>query len=157
MTTEALVAEPDSVARLCNNRIGDVSEFEFCRQATLHGWRARHMSGAEPNYDVIISRVGSRSVFVQVKRAYWDTDRNAYRIRNKGGSGIYSPCAYDILAAHMEDIDKWVFYTRAELGNRSQTTYTPPHLRTSAVSRSAPPPRNPDNWDLLDEVAQSFT
>jgi hypothetical protein len=51
------------------------------------------------------------------------------------------------------DTGRWVFYMRQELGNRVGTTYLPPELRKTAVSRAAPSPRDPDNWELLDQVA----
>jgi hypothetical protein len=56
----------------------------------------------------------------------------------------------------MIDADRWVFYTRPELGNRTLTTYALPEFRKNKVRKDAPDARDPDNWDLLDEVAQSF-
>ena len=144
---------------LANNVKGDFSEFEFCKQATLRGWKARHIGGKEANYDVIISRENARSLFVQVKWVKLADCGNGncyYKIPLKAGRRLYSPFAFDVLAAHLHDIDKWVFYTRQEIGNRQGTWYVLPEQRKNAVAPTAPDIRNPDNWSLLDNVAQSL-
>lgn len=150
-------AVTDRGSLLSSLRKGDVSEFEFCKQATQRGWRVRHMSGAEQNYDAIISREGARSLFVQVKRCAYLKDKNAYHVKNECGSGLYCNHAYDILAAHLADIDSWVFYTRSELGSRRKTTYTPTQMRNRSVGSNAPDARDPDNWELLDQVAAMYS
>ena len=155
------VAENSGGCALSTHRVGDISEFEFCKQATLRGWRVRHTGGEEQGYDAIISRKGLRSIFVQVKRARWlqRHSNRGYFLADNGGCGkTYSPFAYDILACHLAAIGKWVFYTRNETGNRRGVSYLPPEMRRERHTRkTAMPARDPDNWELLDEVAQSFT
>jgi hypothetical protein len=151
------VTEGGSSSRFFSSQKGDISEFEFCKQASLRGWRVRHMGGCEQDYDVIISRALSRALFVQVKRAHRWNGQNNYDIKNHSRGRTYSLAAYDILAAHLEDIDKWVFYTRGQLGNRKATTYMPTEFRSRATKSSAPDARDPDNWELLDQVAAMYS
>jgi hypothetical protein len=153
------VAQGASGVVLSKHRIGDVSEFEFCKQATLRGWRVRHMGGSEQGYDAIISRSGVRPLFVQVKLARWkqkNAESGCYDIKNHAAGKTYSLVAYDILACHLEDIGKWVFYARQEFGSRSGTAFIPPDLR-QRISRSLIDARDPDNWELLDQVAATHS
>jgi hypothetical protein len=68
----------------------------------------------------------------------------------------YSAQAFDVLAAHLYEPDEWIFYTRAELGQKTTTSYTHAYLRAT-IKKSACLPRDPNNWNLLDEVAESLT
>ena len=141
---------------------GKVSEAAFAYQAVLRGWDVIDAGGAA-DYDRIVKRPTTRAVLVQVKRAYRDGARNVYVVNcsrsRKGVSGRvqYSATAFDILAVHLADIDQWVFYTRTELGNRTRAAYILPQERKNKTSYAACAPRDPNNWELLDDVAQSLT
>lgn len=145
-----------------NDYKGKVSEAAFTLQAVMRGWDVIDAGGA-PDLDRIIKRPYTRPIAVQIKRAYYDTPRSLYIVncsktrRSQGDRISYSATAFDVLAAHLPDIDKWVFYTRRELGNRQKATYILPGNRKNKTRESACSPRNPENWDLLDDVAESLT
>lgn len=144
-----------------NSVRGDVAEYEFCKQACLRGWRASHAGSGTQGYDVILSGKSQRPIFVQVKHGFLRRRPNAvswyYQVKNSVRGKLYSPHAYDVLALYMWDRDQWLFFTRGELGNRTETTFTPPEFRKNAVKSNACDDRNPNNWELLDDVAQSLT
>jgi hypothetical protein len=113
------------------------------------------------DFDVIIRLPGGRPVVIQVKAACWDV-RGFYKISNSSRvTGIYSSSAYDVLAVYLQDRKQWLFYFRAELGNRTSTTYTPRDLRQrprrsfSGSHGEVVADRDPDNWSLIDQVAAS--
>lgn len=146
-------------------RRSQIAEVLFLKKAIELGYEAKWMPGNCKNYDVILERHGMRPMFVQVKHALAQRHRcNSYEIRNgTGTNNIYSPTAYDVLAVYLWDRDEWVLYKRAELGPRSRTTYTPREKRTlTRRSRygahgETVDDRDPDNWELLDDVAESIT
>lgn len=146
----------------CNDYKGKVSEAAFAYQAVLRGWDVIDAGGAA-DYDRVIKRPTTRGILVQVKRAYRDEARTLYVVncsrsrRDASGRSQYSATAFDILAVHLADIDQWVFYTRAELGDRTTTTFVLPQDRRNKTSCRAPDARNPNNWELLDDVASSLT
>lgn len=170
MTQPALFATPDSdMAPVTEGAVidtqsteykGKVSEAAFAYQAVLRGWDVFDAGGA-PDMDKILKRPNTLPLAVQVKRAYFDAPRKLYivncsRTRRCDNTRIlYSTTAFDILAVHLHDADRWVFYTRAELGNRTRTSYTLPSERKNKTSRNAPDARDPDNWSLIDAVASS--
>lgn len=145
-----------------NDYKGKVSEAAFALQAVMRGWDVIDAGGA-PDLDRIIKRPHNRPIAVQIKRAYYDAPRSLYIVncsktrRKQGDRVTYSAMAFDVLAAHLPDIDKWVFYTRPELGNRQKATYILPEIRKNKTRDAACSPRNPDNWELLDDVAESLT
>lgn len=136
---------------------GGLSEIAFELDAIKRGWLVASARGSGRDFDYILKRPHLiRPVSVQVKYARWRKNATGswhYAIKCNRRLGAYSPTAFDILAAHLGDTGAWVFYTRQELGNRTGTTYLPPQLRKTAVSRAAPSPRDTDNWELLDQVA----
>jgi len=140
---------------------GAIVERRFEIAAMERGYEVAVNFGGGKDFDCMVRRVGGRPVVVQIKTGDWRG--TAYRIRNQSGGRVYSPDAYDVLAVYLCDREQWVFYLRAELGNRSATSYTPPDIRRKKRGElcgrhgGLPPDRNPDNWELLDEVAQSFT
>lgn len=162
--TEGAVAEaaPDKAERLRKIKEIDtrskIAELLFLRRGVELGYNVKWMQGNCKNYDIILERDGMRPLFVQVKYAV-PTLGNYYNICNCSGdkSRAYSSMAYDVLAVYLWDRGEWVLYTRAELGNRTFTTYTPPEHRQMAVRSNAPDARDPDNWDLLNQVAESLT
>jgi hypothetical protein len=156
------VAEGGIVDFESNDYKGKVSEAAFAYQAVLRGWDVID-AGAAPDYDRIVKRPYTRAILVQVKRAYRDEGRTLYIVNcsksRKGASGRqqYSATAFDILAVHLADIDQWVFYTRAEIGNRVRATYILPHERKNKTSVIAMAARDPDNWELFDQVAAMYS
>ena len=147
------------------NRTGNISEKAFDLEASKRGWLVAINSGGAPDFDFIIKRPEAiRCVVVQVKTAFWKEERGSYcyKISLRNGSGTYSATAFDVLAAYIREEDSWLFYTRAELGNRQTTNYTPREIRRKArrvlygKHGETVADRTPDNWELLDNVAQSL-
>lgn len=136
---------------------GDIAELLFCIAARERGYGVKWMQGNCKGYDVIIERYGQKPLFVQVKCSNPKPGNNWYAVSNNVGGVVYAPHAYDALALYMWDRGEWVFYTREDLGNRTATTYTPPEMRRQATGSGSPPARSPNNWHLLDEVAESLT
>jgi hypothetical protein len=136
---------------------GGLSEIAFEMEAIRRGWLVAAARGSGRDFDYIVKRPHlARPVSVQVKYARWTKNTRGcwhYAIKCRRRLGAYSASAFDILAAHLGASGKWVFYTRQEIGNRTGTTYLPPESRKTSVSRAAPAARNPDNWELLDQVA----
>lgn len=171
MTQSVLFATPDSditpvtegaaVELLCTptHVKGRISEMAFMLEATLRGWDVCAPAAGVDDYDFIVKRKSLRPVVVQVKRSTRLILKNShmYSIRAANPKRLYSEEAFDVLANHLPDVDMWVFFTRAELGDRKKTTYTLPKDRKQATKCSAPAAREPDNWSLLDDVAQSLT
>ncbi len=152
------------ISELSAKRKGKISEAAFALQAIIRGWDVVNPNGDPDDYDTILKRPHTRPILVQVKRSMRYPDDNCYRINasRSGGSDskrriLYSYTAFDVLAAHLADVDRWVFYTRAELGDRTQTTYKLPAERRQVVSKRAPDARDPDNWELLDQVAAMYS
>ena len=151
-------------ANLCLTERGQLSELDFEREALRRGWIVCTPRGGTRNFDAIITRQDSRPILVQVKRArrqrmyqHVYAIRCCRRDRNKAKNISYSSTAFDVLAAHLCDVGRWVFYTRAEIGNRTGLSFALPNERKSSRRRAGwPAIRDPDNWELLDEVAQSF-
>jgi hypothetical protein len=152
------VTQGASVDFESNDYKGKVSEAAFAYQAVLRGWDVIDAGGAA-DYDRIVKRPYTRAILVQVKRAYRDEGRTLYIVNcsksRKGASGRqqYSSTAFDILAVHLADIDRWVFYTRSEIGDRVRACYILPEDRKNKTSVIAMAARDPDNWELLDQVA----
>ena len=147
----------DHIPNKCEK--GDISEALFEIEAQRRGWLVASGRGKGRDFDSIIKRPSLiRPISVQVKMANWNaTPRGHFRYTVKcSGSGPYSSTAFDVLAVHLPDSDRWVFYKREEIGNRIGIVYLPPEFRKKAVRRDAITSRDPDNWELLDEVAQSF-
>lgn len=145
---------------------GDISELAFEMEAQKRGWIVASARGKSKDFDAIIKRPHLiRPVSVQVKLANWAPGGGGsrpgtpcrYGFHCGRLSGPYSVTAFDVLAVHLGDMNKWVFYTRAELGNRRRSSYLPPELRRQAVKQSAPDARDPDNWELLDQVAALYS
>ena len=136
---------------------GAITERLFEAAALSRGWEVASNIGGGKDFDHIIRKPALRPIVVQIKLASWEAKNNSYKIHNATTSGIYSAHAYDVMAAYLEDLNKWVFYSRPELGNRISTTYTPPQSRKIATRKSAPNARAPNNWELLDQVAATYS
>jgi hypothetical protein len=142
---------------------GDIAELLFCLGARQRGYRFKLLGSNCEGYDVILERASMRPMFVQVKHGLLkeqlkgaSISRNYFIQNNKQGR-LYSQTAYDVLAFYMWERNEWLFYTREELGNRTATCWTPPELSSRPSPSYAPEFRAPNNWHLLDEVAESLT
>jgi hypothetical protein len=141
-------------------RRSKIAELLFCLKATELGYDVKWMQGNCKGYDIILDRAGMRPMFVQVKYslakpANIGGDSKYYDINNSAHGTRYDRTAYDVLAVYLWDRNEWVLYTRDELGNRIGAKYTPPDLRIRAVRPSACDARDPNNWELLDALAES--
>jgi hypothetical protein len=159
-------AVTDGAASLSACDKGDISELAFEMEAQKRGWIVASARGKSKDFDAIIKRPHLiRPVSVQVKLANWAPGGGGKRSQTPCRyafhcgrvAGPYTATAFDILAVHLADLDKWVFYTRAELGNRRRSSYLPPELRKQAIKFTAPDARDPDNWELLDQVAAMYS
>ena len=144
-------------------RRADITEWLFCIAARERGYRAKHFGSQCKGYDVILERDGMRPIFVQVKygvlhRVSDNQLTGAYQIWNCSRGKIYDHAAYDILAFYMWDREEWLLFQRNEFGNQSSARYLPPEWRrTPRKSAAHLDDRNPDNWELLDQVAATHS
>lgn len=165
--TQAILALPDSdispvtegaVVEQSARLKGRISEAAFALEAVERNWIVID-PGDIDDFDRILKRAHTPALTVQIKRAIMYAADGCYRVNasRSGGNGgkriLYGPQAFDILAAHLADINAWVFYTRAEIGNRTQLIYKRPEMRKQRVSSRACDARDLDNWNLIDEVA----
>jgi hypothetical protein len=168
--TQAVLAIPDSdiapvtdggVIDLNTCELGNISEMKFEIEACARGWLVASPRGRSRDFDCIVKRQNTRPVTIQIKRARKKLD-HSYLFNTSRGLGktgrrvLYSQSAFDVLAVHLVDIDKWIFYSREEIGTRQGITYTLPELRKNAPYPGATRARNVDNWSLIDDVAQSL-
>ena len=164
MTQPLLLAMPDSGIALVTEGVvfdrlltdkqkGDIAEKAFDLAASLRRYTVCHPSGETPDFDFIVMHPSGAWIVVQVKWATKEGSR--YKVPNNSNGVLYSADAYEVLAVYLPDLNRWVFYTRAELGNRIKTAFIPPADRRRAAKSSAPDHREIDNWDLLDEVASA--
>ena len=137
---------------------GDFSEDAFDMAARLRGYLVTSGRGKGRDLDSIVKRPHLlRPVSVQTKLARWTKhfrgDHWYYKVNCCQQGRPYSATAFDILAVHLADTNQFVFYTRAELGNRVGFVYLPEHLRKRRANPGSLSARDPDNWELLDQVA----
>lgn len=164
--TQQILAMPDSdIApvtdcavfgpKLTEKQKGDIGEKAFDLAASLRGYTVCRPGGEVPGFDFIVMHPSGAWIVVQVKWATKEGSR--YKIPNNSCGVLYSADAYEVLAVYLPDLNRWVFYTRAELGNRIRTAFIPATDRQRAAKSSAPDHREMDNWNLLDEVAAAKT
>ena len=169
MTQPLLLAMPDSdmapvaegatfgVVLSCVDK-GDLSEDAFDMEAKRRGWLVAYGRGKGRDFDTIVKRPNLvRPVTVHTRRAQWDDKQNSYQVSCTTASGLYSETAFDVLAVHLFDVDQFVFFLRSEIGSRTNFRYMPAHLRKYKQYANSIPYRDPNNWRLLDEVAESRT
>lgn len=176
MTQSVLFATPDSdIAPVTEDaavdcapkrddwRKGAIVERLFEIAALERGYEISVNIGGGKDFDYIVRFPGQRPVVVQIKTGWFWPLKNCYQIYNRASSGLYSINAYDVLAVFLADRNQWLFYSRAELGNRTLTTYMPRELRErarksfTASHGESVADREPNNWSLLDEVAASLS
>jgi hypothetical protein len=169
MTQPLLLAMPDSdIALVTEGAVigvvlncvdkGDLSEDAFDMESKRRGWLVAYGRGKGRDFDTIVKRPNLvRPVTVQTRRAQWDNKQKSYQVSCMTASGIYSETAFDVLAVHLFDVDQFVFFLRSEIGSRTGFRYMPAHLRKIKQYANSVPYRDPNNWHLLDEVAESLT
>ena len=145
--TQAATFDPE----LTDKQKGDIAEKAFDLAASLRRYTVCRPSGEAPGFDFIVIHPSGALIVVQVK---WATKEGfRYKISNNSSGVLYSDSAYEVLAVFLPDLNRWIFYTRAELGNRMKTAFIPAADRRRAAKSSAPDHREMDNWNLLDAVA----
>ena len=155
------VTEDAAIVSTDNNSVikGAIVEKRFEIAAMERGYEVAANTGGGKDFDYIVRLIGGTPVVVQVKTGKWVEKHSFYNIKNRTGHGVYSKDAYDVLAVYLLERQQWLFYLRAELGKRSETSYTPPELRRYArklhngIHGETIADREPDNWDLLYQVA----
>ena len=132
---------------MTNREKGTHAELIFCAEATALGYNVLiPMGPTSSTVDVWIVANGNRPISVQVKRAWVSNKRNLYSVkaarrgtRDKPESA-YKAGDFDILAAYLPDLNKFVLWRFDEIADRKKISYTP-RLH-----------RQPDNWEILDTV-----
>jgi hypothetical protein len=172
MTQPLLLAMPDSEfapvtedaamdLSVSSNSKGNISEKLFEVGALRRGWSvATNSAGAEDFDHVIKRRWQARGVVVQTRMAFLGIINGKLRYKVgflKTDGSRYSETAFDVLAVHLPDTDEFIFFTRVEIGARKGTTYTRREQLSRACNSSAMDFRDPNNWHLLNEVAESLT
>ena len=158
VTEDGIIVCPDAAERWARAAEqlarADIAEFRCAEQLTQRGYSCTVLGGRFKGFDIIADREDIRPQHVQVKHGFLLAD-NRYIIVNRRGDGqVYSPTAYDILVYYMWDRDQWLVYGRAEFGDMSGISYMPPDLRKNVrYRRSGPADRDPNNWELFDQLA----
>ncbi len=159
VTEGGTVVPPSNVDR-CDEKAeerkrGDIAEYLCAIELTRRGYTCNVMGSGCKGFDVIADRSDIRPQFVQVKHGFY-SERGYYSIFNNKAGRLYGANAYDFLAFYMWDREQWVIYSRAELGNRLVTSYTPPETRQRArKSTTGIADRQPNNWELFDQLAMA--
>ena len=139
---------PDAAARKMSDcRRGDLTEALFIAGCIVYDWETFKAFGHDHTADWVLVR-GAFRLTVQVKTARL-TDRGDYHINAKRGGGEttrpYAAGDFDVLAAYLPDRNQFVFWSFEDVRNRQTVRYHPDRHR------------QPGNWNLLDEVAESLT
>jgi hypothetical protein len=143
-----IVSRSSGAAVLSACRKGELAETLFIAGAMVHDWEIFTPFGHAQTADVLLTRDGVRPIAVQVKTG--TLDRGAYHVSVKRASGgqkarPYLTHDFDVLAAYLPDRNQFVFWTFDDIRSRISVRYDPTRHR------------QPGNWDLLDDVAQSLT
>lgn len=154
--TQAIFATPDSniapateraVIELSDSRKGDLAEAILIAGCIRRGYEVFKAFGNDHSSDYVLIRDNAR-VMTQVKTASID-ERGDYTISTKRGRGLtrrpYGRGDFDVLVAYLPDRDALVFWTFDEICGRQNVRYNPARHR------------QPSNWNLLDQVAESLT
>ena len=126
---------------------GTHAELLFCAEAGARGWQALIPMGHVSTVDVWIFRPPGRPLSVQVKRATPDRQGD-YRVslaRGRFDRKTYQAGDFDVLAAYLPDLHQFVLWRFDDIGGRKKIRYSPKRHR------------QPDNWGLLNDVAESLT
>ena len=126
-------------------KTGDISESIFATQALRRGWWVYTSNGHARPADAIVVRPPMRPISIQIKTATVYPDReDTYGVmvcRGKGPVKVsYLKGDFDILAAWLPDVEKFVFWRFDEIAERKKIYYSPRRHR------------QPDNWDLFETL-----
>lgn len=125
---------------------GTHAELLFCAEAGARGWQVLIPMGHSSTVDVWIFKPPGRPVSVQVKRAYQDRDGDYGMGVSRGlTKQPYQAGDFDILAGYLPDLNEFVLWRFADIADKKKLRYSPRRHR------------NPSNWELLDELAESPT
>ena len=129
-------------------RKGELAETLFIVGAMVYDWEVFTPFGHAQTADLCLVRCGLRPILVQVKTG--TIDRGAYHVSvkrsNQGGNPRpYVVGDFDVLAAYLPDRNQFVLWTFDDIRSRVSVRYSPERHR------------QPGNWHLLDEVAESLT
>lgn len=128
---------------------GELAEMMFMANAVINGWHVFIPHGHAQMADMCLVRPSRRPLLVQVKTASRDIERPLdYAVNVGHGSSsksAYQAGAFDVLAAYLPDRNEFVMWTLEDLKGRVRIRYSPERHR------------QPNNWALLDDVAQSLT
>ena len=125
---------------------GAHAELLFCAEAGARGYTIFTPLVGSPKADVCLKMGQGPYVGIQVKRACTSTQRaGLYKINTSSRAKKYSTGDFDILAAYLPDLNVFVFWRLEEIAKYGQISYSPERHRS------------PDNWALLDDVAESLT
>jgi hypothetical protein len=135
------------VTVLASTDKGAHAELLFCAEAGARGYSIFTPLVGSPKADVCLKMGQGPYVGIQVKRACVSTQRaGLYKINTSSRTaGRYSAGDFDVLAAYLPDINEFVFWRISEIAQYSQISYSPERHRS------------PDNWELLDALAESST
>lgn len=129
---------------MTNLEKGTHAELLFCAEVTARGLQVLIPMGATSSTVDVWIVANSRPVSVQVKRAWISNNRYQVKVARRGTKQKpqvgYKIGDFDILAAFLPDIGKFVLWRFDEIRKRKKISYTP-RLH-----------RQPDNWELLDSV-----
>ena len=138
---------PESAARKMSDcRRGDLTEALFIAGCIVYDWETFKAFGHDHTADWVLVR-GDLRLTVQVKTA--SIEGGDYSITVKRGRGAttrpYAKGDFDVLAAYLPDRNQFAFWSFEDIRGRQKVRYN--------LSRH----RQPGNWSLLDEVAESST
>lgn len=127
---------------LASNQKGAHTELLFCAEAGARGYTIFMPLVGSPRADLCLKMGQGPYIGIQVKLACINTQRpGLYKVNTSPMKNKYSPGDFDILAAYLPDLNAFVFWHLDEIAQYGQISYSPSKHR------------DPDNWELLDEVA----
>jgi hypothetical protein len=144
-----IVSRSSAATELSACRKGEISETLFIAGAMVHDWEIFTPFGHAQTADLCLVRPGARPITVQVKTARRNSARPKHHQINccRTSGAPYQPGDFDVLAVYLADLNQFVFYSMQDLNGRAGMSYNP----------EADHHRNPGNWELLNDVAESLT
>jgi hypothetical protein len=137
---------------------GDISEIAFELEARRRGWTVCTPRGNTRGFDCIVLRPQSIPVLVQIKAGTWIPEKAIYQFNNNMRGQIYLATAYDIMAVHLVREDQWLFFSRAEMGNRLYGQYAMSGSNSFVGRKYSSLCDAPiGNWERIDEVVAEKT
>jgi hypothetical protein len=123
---------------------GAHAELLFCAEAGARGYTIFTPLVGSPKADVCLKMGQGPYVGIQVKRACFNTQADGYyKVHTSSRNKKYSTGDFDVLAAYLPDLHEFVFWHLAEVAHYGQISYSPVRHR------------DPNNWELLDALAES--